>query len=131
MTCTSQFHLVSLSSINLADRTYSLTPWEDIPPGEELLNSINRFGILHPPILQQGENNSYRIVIGKKRVLAAQQLAPNDPVFCRIIPADIKEKVLFSLLLEEAKAATPLTFVEQIVFFEKLLLTAPMDDARI
>jgi ParB family chromosome partitioning protein len=129
MNATSPLHPVPLSAIDLADRTYCLTPWETVPPGDALLTSIRRFGILHPPILQQIEDNSHCVVAGRKRIIAAQHLAPDRAIFCRIIPADLDKTAIFLLILEEANAGTPLNIVEQIVFFEKLLQAASMDEA--
>lgn len=129
MNATIPLHPVSLSAIDLADRTYCLTHWPTVFPGEQLLTSIRRFGILHPPILQRIEDTSYCVVAGRKRIIAAQHLAPDNPVFCRIIPADLDKTTIFLLILEEANAGTPLSIVEQIVFFEKLLQAASMEVA--
>jgi ParB family chromosome partitioning protein len=128
MNSTSWFHPVPLSAIDFEDRTYSLTLFED-HPSEMLLASIKRFGILHPPILRQVDDNSYCIIVGRKRITATQHLAPAAPIFCRIIPVDIEITAIFSLLLEEAETGIPLSIVEQIVFFEKLLLISPMEEA--
>ncbi len=125
MNSTTQFHPVPLSAIDFEDRTYCLTPWND-PPGEVLLASIKQFGILHLPILQQVDDKSYCIVAGRKRVITAQHLAPDAPIFCKIIPKNTEITTIFSLLLEESKTSTSLSIVEQIVFFEKVLLASPM-----
>lgn len=129
MNLTWQLHPVPLSAINLTDRTYCLVHGKTAPPDEKLLACISQFGILHPPIIQLIDKKSYRIVAGWKRILAAQQLTPDSPVYCRIISADIDKTAIFSLILAENGAGTPLSIVEQIIFFEKLLLAAPMEEA--
>ena len=100
MNFTSQILLVPLSAIDHEDRAYSLTLWEE-SPDENLLTSIKRFGILHPPILHKNGNNSYRIITGNKRITAARHLAQEDSVLCRVIPENTKQTTIFSLLLEE------------------------------
>ena len=119
MNVTSQILLVPLSAIDHEDKTYCLTLWKD-RPDEDLLTSIKRFGILHPPILHKNENNSYSIVTGNKRITAARHLAQEDSVLCRIVPENTKQTDIFSLLLEDA-AGRSLSIIEQIIFFEKLV----------
>ena len=120
MNSTSQHLLVPLSAIDHEDRAYALTLWDD-SPDEDLLTSIKRFGILHPPILRTNKNNSYCIVSGRKRIAAARQLAPEGTIYCRIVPKDINPPGIFSLLLEEAETGKSLSITEQIIFFEKLI----------
>ena len=120
MNFTSQILLVPISAIDHEDRTYSLTLWKE-SPDEDLLTSIKRFGILHPPILHNNGNNSYSIITGNKRITAARHLAQEDSVLCRIIPENTKQTAIFSLLLEDAIAGRPLSIIEQIIFFEKLI----------
>ena len=119
MNVTSQILLVPLSAIDHEDKTYCLTLWKD-RPDEDLLTSIKRFGILHPPILHKNENNSYSIITGNKRITAARHLAQEDSVLCRIVPENTKQTDIFSLLLEDAGGRS-LSIIEQIIFFEKLV----------
>lgn len=128
MNSTHQFLSVPLSLIDYKDSTYRLTLWED-SPDEALLNSVNRFGILHPPILRHKGNNSYCIVSGRKRIAAVEQLALEEAVLCRIIPENINKTVIFSLILEEAERGRLLSITEQIIFFEKLIKTSSMMEA--
>ncbi len=124
----SRFHHVPIQDIDLEDLTYSLIPWIE-QPDKALRSSIRRFGILHPPVLRERNNKTFSIIAGRKRISIAGQLAPHNPLPCRVVPAELREKDVFSLLLEENLSCRPLSVVEQIVFLEKLLLISPMDEA--
>lgn len=128
MVPTSQLFSVPPSAIDLDDRTYCLLHWDD-PMNNDLVSSIKQFGILHPPFLQQKSNNSFRIIAGRKRLTTIRHLDPAIPVLCHIFPAETKKTDIFSLILEEAKTGRPLSIVEQVVFFDKLLKESPEKEA--
>ncbi|HER63441.1 MAG TPA: hypothetical protein ENO11_05645 [Desulfobacteraceae bacterium] len=124
----SQLQPVPIQAIQFEDSSYSLTLWEESPE-EELLESIRRFGILNPPVLRRRQNMSFCIIAGRKRITAAATLEPVVPVLCRIIRDNLEEAAIFSLLLEEALTGKPLTTVEKVIFFEKLIAVSSMDVA--
>lgn len=67
----SQFIEVSIDQIDLDDRTYVIT-FES--PISQLIYSIKKIGIIHPPMLEKKTGNTYRVVSGLKRILALKHL---------------------------------------------------------
>lgn len=62
---------VNICLIDIDDRSYIFT-FE--APLSQLIFSIKKVGVIHPPILEQLSEQRYRIVSGLKRILAAQHL---------------------------------------------------------
>lgn len=62
---------ISLDQIDFDDRSYIIT-FE--PSLSALAQSIERIGLLHPPILEKKTSARYRIVCGLKRLLVLRQL---------------------------------------------------------
>lgn len=124
-----QLQPIQLDSIELGDRTFSLAPGDE-KPDDLLTKSIERFGILHPPILYEIRNNQYGIVTGRKRIKAMTPfLGPDDTIFCHSVPPQTPRKNIFALLLEETIITRPLTPAEQILFFDKFLAVASVAEA--
>lgn len=66
---------INICLIDIDDRIYTFT-FE--APLSQLIFSIKKVGIIHPPILEQLSEQRYRIVSGLKRILAAQHLKINE-----------------------------------------------------
>lgn len=122
-----QIHSIRLTDIDIEDRTYTLNPCEE-HPGDTLLASINKFGILHSPILL-AHKDTYIIITGRKRITAAIQSSPNEEITCHVLPPETDHKTICSFLLEATLSGRPLTVVEQINFFELFLQTSSSNDA--
>ncbi|MDH3359887.1 MAG: ParB/Srx family N-terminal domain-containing protein, partial [Desulfobulbaceae bacterium] len=56
-----------LNQIDLNDDTFALTIQGVAESDPDLEASISRTDILHPPIVQEKANSSYRVVTGRKR----------------------------------------------------------------
>lgn len=128
MKFTSHFSPVSLQDIDFEDITYNLLPWHE-EPTPDLIDSIKQFGILLPPLLLERQKDKYLILTGRKRLLAAKQYCPEEKITCNLVSHDIKQKIIFSLLLEEILSRRSMSIVEQIVFLEKFLKLAPTQEA--
>lgn len=111
---------IQLKHIDFSDDTFSLQPsWLHAEVPASLLSSIQRTGILHPPIISKTTSSSYIIVAGRKRLLAAQNISSS----CNCITvAENSENIdLLAIALEEAQLCRPLTAIEQAIFFQKAL----------
>lgn len=119
---------INIASIDLADPTYLLCPFNQTGPEKELIESIRHFGILHPPILKQQKNNIV-IVAGRKRILAARLVRPGDKIMCLVIPEEVEEEFSYKLIVEETSCGRLLSLVEQATLFDNFLKLKPVEDA--
>jgi ParB family chromosome partitioning protein len=113
--------LVNLHHINFQDFSNSLTPEEAREPSAELLASVARTGILHPPILREQGRTTMEIVTGRRRLLAAQQAQHSISIICLVLPADTLPAEALAINLEDTLLRGDITVVEQAIFFEKIL----------
>jgi ParB-like chromosome segregation protein Spo0J len=113
--------LVNLQQINFQDFTNSLTPEETREPGAELLESVARTGILHPPILRDQGLTTLQIVSGRKRLLAARQILHSTSTICLVLPAETAPMEALAINLEDTLLRGDISLVEQAIFFQKIL----------
>lgn len=113
--------LVNLNHINFQDFSNSLSPEEAREPSPELLASVARTGILHPPILREQSRTTMEIVSGRRRLLAAQQTLHGISAICLLLPADTQPTEALAINLEETMLRGNITVVEQAIFFQKIL----------
>jgi ParB family chromosome partitioning protein len=113
--------LVNLQHLNFQDFSNSLTPEEAREPNAELLASVARAGILHPPILRELGGNRLEIVTGRRRLLAAQQTLHNISAICLVLPAETLAAEALAINLEDTLLRGDITVVEQAIFFQKIL----------
>jgi len=113
--------LVNLQHINFQDFSNSLTPEEAREPRTELLASVARAGILHPPILRALGGNRLEIVTGRRRLLAAQQTLHNISAICLVLPPETLPAEALAINLEDTLHRGDITVVEQAIFFQKIL----------
>jgi ParB family chromosome partitioning protein len=119
---------LAASALDLADRTYFLSP-EEVQPSPQLIDSIRDYGILHPPLVQQHDRNRFIVIAGWKRLEAAITILHRDTVPCIVIPSDRPSLYLYSLLLEQSLLGTPLSLAEQSAFFADLCTTCAVEEA--
>jgi ParB family chromosome partitioning protein len=111
--------------IDLSEYRYSLRPSSDTRISLSLYDSIKKFGILQPPLLQQTQGG-YIVISGRKRIEAVIQLElPEIPAI--ILPADIPLKEKGEYLLAHSRTGAEISVIERSVFFAKVVkeLTAP------
>lgn len=118
---------LAASAIDLADRTYFLSPEDEQPP-PRLVESIREYGMLHPPLVQQQSAGRFIVVAGWKRLITAVTLLHWNSVPCIVVPADCPAQHLHSCLLEESLAGSPLSLAEQSAFFASLSEICPVED---
>ena len=120
---------LSRSQIDFDNFSYSISPERDVSPGESLIRSIARHGILHPPIVRKISPDSYAIVAGRKRLLGFYSLHAESTCACLCISRRIPEVDVFSILLDEIQLTRQLSAVEKAIFLQKI--TAIVDERQI
>lgn len=114
---TSRIHL---RQIDFEDFRYALVPpCCDGKPGDELRQSIQRHGILHPPIVKEDSPASFFIVAGRKRLAALREASSPMTCDCFKLPADTEEIPILALALEEGLLSGPVSAIERATFFRK------------
>ncbi|MDW7773988.1 MAG: hypothetical protein SCH71_13960 [Desulfobulbaceae bacterium] len=121
------FQFIAIDSIDLADRTYHLSPFEPISPDNALFESIRQFGVLHPPIIKQ-KYNSFIVAAGRKRIMAAGQVRPGEKIMCLLIPEGAADQYVYHLLVEDTLCGGNLSLAEQARLFADLLASSPVND---
>ncbi len=124
-----QISRIQLKNINFTDLSFSLLPEACLEQeSQSLLESINRVGILAPPIIKEGEQNfAHRIIAGRKRLYTASSLGMHSCA-CLKVPFDLPLPETLDILWEEAIFSHPLSPLEQAMFFEKISRELPAED---
>ncbi|MDK9708784.1 MAG: hypothetical protein OEL83_17215 [Desulforhopalus sp.] len=108
---------VSLQNITFTN-DWSLHPWESQTISDNLLQSFNRIGIIHKPILLTKENGTFDILCGYKRLLFTLTKAQMRNIDCLILPQKTQPTLLLDILLTDQCSARPLSLVEKAQFVE-------------
>lgn len=117
-----QLRHIALTTIDPDDLLYNLNLPDFRDPDRELCRDIARFGLLHPPLLLEKEAGKYRIVSGRKRILALQQTRPVPKNLYGFVLSPAREPLqIFATLLRHALIGNSLSMVEQAIFFHKIL----------
>ena len=112
-----QLSEISLSSIDKEDSTYCLRPRCDTEVEQQLSESIQHIGLLHPPLVQR-RGTGHIILSGKKRILAAKELGWSR-IPCLICKEDTPVLLKWNILLCHAIIGSQLSCIEQATFFAK------------
>jgi hypothetical protein len=116
------------SLIDFKDFSFSISPDREINLDESVAKSIARHGILHLPIVKKIHTRSYVIVSGRKRLFAFRNFFPKEKsCCCMIIPDQMPELDIFSVLLEETLTNRQLTPIEKAIFLQKI---SPLADEK-
>ena len=118
-----------IRQIDFDDYTYSLSPLTKNRPDQSIRASINRVGILHPPVIKEKAADLYIIVAGRQRLMAARQMFTHNSYDCFLLPQDMSKRDTFAILLEEILSTRPLASLEQAVFLQKI--GSFLDEAQI
>lgn len=113
---------INAKYIDFSDNTYSLVPSciTSTPP-VTLVESIRRYGILHPPVVKEKSTSTFTIVSGRKRLLAAIETTAATSFDCHKLTEKTAEIDILALCLEDARLSRPLTPVERAIFYKKAL----------
>ncbi len=120
---------ILLSKIDFDDNSYNFSPEaaDTLPP--DLEQSLTKFGILHPPILQEKPTGLYAIISGQKRILFARDRCKSASCLCLVIPQKMAILSAWEIALEERIQKGPLTPIEKAIFFQKVLETCTIEEA--
>jgi len=77
----------------------------------DFIDSIRKFGLLHPPIIRKA-SDSYEIICGGRRVEAIKRIAEKQDLHCLVLEQSISEVEILLLVAEEQYLYAPLTPIE-------------------
>ncbi len=116
-------HRISLNEIDFEDQTFCLSyPCR----AQNLLDSIDLVGIIHPPILRR-RGKQYQIVCGRGRLSAAQMLGLPQ-VVCKVLPVWIDDLTCLTISFEENLTSRGFNIIEQALVVEKFLHYLPEEE---
>ncbi len=115
------FHSIELNKIEISDE-WSLHPFlSSEPPATALVESINRVGILRPPILLRQSTEYYKLVCGKSRLETLKTNSGKKSTLCLILPEDSSPKNILSYVVEDQSLSGNFSAMEKAYFFSRCL----------
>lgn len=129
MTLQLQTSRVLLGQIDFDDLLCKLSPGpvEEAPP--TLLESLTRFGMLHPPLLRKKGRDLFQIVSGHTRLTAWRDVLRQSSANCLLLSAEAAEAEALALALEEICIRRPPSAMERAFFFRRLLRYSTKEEA--
>jgi ParB-like chromosome segregation protein Spo0J len=123
------FSRIPIKHIDLTDNTFSLEPdnYSRNPP-ENLKDSIQRIGILHPPIVKEQTPSSYQIITGRNRLLSAIEAGQTSCDCYKAYPA-ISDNEALDISLEDTILSHPLSSIEEAQYFRKSIRSITIEEA--
>jgi len=118
---------IALSQVDFNDYSCSISPEPENDSDETLRRSIDRYGILHPPVVREISAGLYGVVTGRKRLLALRTLQKVNTCHCLIVSKRIPKIEIFDILLAEIQLTRQLTITEKAFFLQKII---PLADER-
>ena len=92
---------------------------------EALRDDIGTYGILHPPLLLEHNDNEFTVLSGRKRVQIAAENR-NISITALVIEHTVHDQqLIYSTLLQHQLIGAPLSIIEQAVFFQKAMPCLP------
>ncbi len=111
-------------------KTWSLHPFLPSEPPPKLLASVQRIGLLHPPILMQTSAKKYNLLCGHYRLMANERINPlNTKITCLILGSDTPSKQILHTVLEDQLLSGGLSSIEKAYFFKYCLRHMPIEEA--
>ena len=111
-----EYKQLDLKSIDLTDTTFVITYGFTLT---QLKKSIEKIGILNPPLVKKKSEEQYRIVCGYKRLLVCQDIGI-EKLRCAIIRQKIEDKDTFLTSLYDNISHRGLNPVEKSITTSKL-----------
>jgi hypothetical protein len=123
------YRQVCLKDIDLADTCYVLNPFIGEEIDDELLQSIQQVGLLHPPLLLEN-GNKFTVLSGRKCINAILLAgAKNDFMLPALIVQQAQTDLqLFRILLRHRQIGGSLSILEQAVFLRKAMNTLATEE---
>lgn len=111
---------INFQQIDFTDNTFRLTPLEEDIIPDELSASIERIGILHPPIIKEKRDDCYCIISGRKRLLALTENGVKT-ADCLVMGNSASTVNCLAVALEDALTSKTFGPVGRAFFFAKIL----------
>ena len=112
---------IPYEEIDRTSETFLLSPGstETQAESQRLGSSIDRVGVLSPPLLMQRGDGSYQVVTGWHRIAAHYARFGNKPILCLVLAANTRAEDCLVLALEDILWQRQPTAVEIAIFFSK------------
>jgi ParB-like chromosome segregation protein Spo0J len=120
------FQTVSVQNIDLRDETFCISYGFSL---DVLKRSIEKVGLIHPPLLQKASHGRYRVVGGWKRVLAVGELGYSQFI-AALLPEGVREQDAFILNLCENVSHRTLNPIETALAINKLIRYISLQEIR-
>jgi len=111
---------IPLSSINTTPH-WSIHPFLDDRPSPTLHQSFTETGILHPPIVQQAQDETFNLICGRKRLYALEHYFKQTSCPCLILHPALEPCAFFLYILTDQQLNGPLSPMEIAVFLKYCL----------
>lgn len=115
---------VPIDNIDLDDDAYLITTEGILPP---LLESIRTVGLINPPLLKKRNDQRYRIICGRRRILSCQKLGWSE-LPARIAPDTLADVDCLKLAISDNRSHRSLNLIEQSRGIVKLTPLLPEED---
>ena len=119
---------VPISHIELNDFSYSILPFKMVVQPDNLIEQINKTGILPPPVVKEQGAGSYSVVSGWQSLATAQAMSLSS-IDCFIVPAETTDLNIFTIVLSETISQHTVSPIEKAVFFQKVTQICSMEEA--
>ena len=122
------FSLIPIKFIDFTDYTFSFKPDNynsDLP--ENLKGSIQRAGILHPPIVKERTPSSFQIITGRHRLLSAIEIGQTS-CNCYKAHPDISDNEALDINLEDTILSHPLSAIEEAQYLRKSIHSLSIEE---
>ena len=112
---------ISLQTIDLEDPTYCFSPGEKIVISDDLVESVARFGLIHPPIVKDNPPQGYQVVSGRKRLIVLKEHFGKRQVECLVLSESTPPKTALALSFENLRFKGPVSLMQQAEYITKML----------
>ncbi len=112
----------------LNDTTYSIRPETDDKIPQQLIRSIKKAGIVHPPLLL-ASSSGQMILSGRRRIRIACDLNLEE-IPCTIISKNTPLIIVAECMLTHANTGAELSIIEQAIFFQQLFKDLSKEEKR-
>jgi ParB family chromosome partitioning protein len=123
------FHKINLEDIEYSD-AWNLHPFLSSIESAHSQQSIQRVGLLQPPILQKQSSGNYQLITGGSRLRVFERINPLEKCIpCLIVAESTSPKQILSYVLEDQLLSGSLTPMEKAFFFNHCLKHMDIDAA--
>jgi len=123
------FHNIDLKNIEYSN-DWNLHPFLSSKQPASLHKSIQKVGLLRPPILQKQSSGTYQLITGSSRLRVFEIIYPMErSIPCLIVAESTSPKHILSYVLEDQLLSGSLTPMEKAFFFNHCLKHMDIDAA--